>query len=207
MTQTLERTAEVSDLMCSNTTVEAIQTFLLPLGVGMDALEAAGRVFMARSNSAQASTSLMTLTRPKTTYSRVTDTSRRSFADSLQRLHQHTGLDWGQIARTLGVTRRTVHNWLTGTRVNGVNAGRIAYLYKATLQEIGTRTPDEARAYLLSPGVVGVTPLSRITKALRADHAQSASAMGAVDLLRPAEDPVGPPVSAPLARDIPVADL
>lgn len=172
MTSSATFPRQVADLIPPGTTIKQGVAYSIPMIV----IGVAERDHLGSSSTVglrlplavgSAEATLVTLMTPRTSYGRVADTDRRSFADSLQRIQQRTQLDWGQIARTLGVSRRTVHNWLTGTRVNGVNAGRLAYFYKAVLQELTGRSPEDGRTFLLTPDETGVTPLARITTAVR----------------------------------------
>jgi hypothetical protein len=128
-----------------------------------------------------------------TDYGTVSDTSSRNFASSLRRIQASTQLDWGQIARTLGVSRRTVHNWLAGMQVNGVNAGRIAMLYRAVVQELGPKgRRDDPRAYLLAPDRTGVTPLARITQYIRGKGRTERLPISTMELLTGPSSEEGP---------------
>lgn len=91
----------------------------------------------------------------RTWYGLATDDSTRNFALSLRRIQENSGMSWGEIAQALGVSRRTVHNWLTATKVNGQNALRIAGLYRAVTQELAHVARGTAREHLLAPGPSG----------------------------------------------------
>jgi transcriptional regulator with XRE-family HTH domain len=140
---------------------------------------------------------------------RTRDADLLNHGDMLRRVRQQTGLEWGQIAHALGVTRRTVHNWLAGSRVSGPNAERIAEFYNAILQALTgvPRTGDSCRRHLLEPDLSGVTPLARIATRIRRTSPQRQPVMRGADLLRPpssAEDqtPIGV-----LAGDIEVVEI
>lgn len=128
--------------------------------------------------------SLAALVESGTGYGTVTDTSDRNFAHSLRRIQEHSGLNWSEIARTIGVSRRTVYNWLADTTVSGVNAARIAGLYRAITQELTGVRRESARPHLLAPGPGGDTPLSRITRDLREQYTGSRPVISGFDLLR-----------------------
>lgn len=74
----------------------------------------------------------------------------RSTAEEVVRIHHVSGLTWEQLARLLGVSRRTVHSWASGGRVAAVNLERLATV-TALLESRSTLTPDENRVWLLSP--------------------------------------------------------
>lgn len=118
-----------------------------------------------RSESVTASDLLST----RTGYGIVTDGASRDFAQSLRRIQENSGMSWGEVATALGVSRRTVHNWLVAGRVNGANAKRIAALYRAVTQELAGIDRDAARAHLLAPGADG-TRWAIITRTIRSDY-------------------------------------
>lgn len=144
------------------------------------------------------------LIEPGTGYRLATDDARRDFADVLRRIQQHTSLDWGQVARTLGVSRRTVHNWLSGTRVSGVNAQRLNGLYNALTSELdGVDRPD-SREYLLVPDGSGVAPLDRIRRHLAQQYARDLPVMSPLARLKRPITGDRPPRTGGLAADSPV---
>lgn len=131
--------------------------------------------------------SIETLISTGTGYGTVTDATERDFAMSLRSIQEHSGLNWGEIARALGVSRRTVHNWLIGTKVNGINARRVAGLYRGILQELVGVSRESARTHLLAPDANGTTALARITKDVRGKYGTKAPTISGVDLLRTPE--------------------
>lgn len=140
------------------------------------------------------STSVASLVRVGTSYGRVTDSSDRSFALSLRRLQEHSQLTWGETARVLGVSRRTVHNWLTTAKVNGENARRIGGLHRALTQELAAVPRENAREYLLAPGPDGGSRLAVIARDLRAQYPRQRQVASGFRILRSSdstqEDPV-----------------
>lgn len=129
-----------------------------------------------------------------TGYGTVVDSTNRDFAQSLNRIKDHSGLSWGEIARTVGVSRRTVHNWLTSSKVNGVNVRRVAGLYRAVTQELTAIPRESARSYLLAPNPDG-DRLATIARDLRARYPHSRPAVDAVRLLESPRGVEGPLVS------------
>lgn len=151
--------------------------------------------------------SLASLVEIRTGYGTVTDTSERNFAVSLRSIKEHSGLSWGEIARTIGVSRRTIHNWLADARIRGVNAARVSGLYRAVTQELTGIPRSRARSFLLAPGDDGITPMSRITLGLRSNYVRQRPVIGGVDLLRtsaPGDDPI---INGGLDASIPGVDL
>ncbi len=92
-------------------------------------------------------------------------------------------MSWGEIASALGVSRRTVHNWLAAGRVNGENARRISGLYRAVTQELVGVPRESAREHLLAPGDDG-TRWAAITRAIRADYPRRPRVSSGFDVLR-----------------------
>lgn len=130
---------------------------------------------------------LSELVEPRTGYRLVTDEGNRSFADLLRRVQQHSQLDWGQIARALGVSRRTVHNWLSGTRVSGINAQRISAFYNALTRELANVERGDARAFLLAVPAEGESsPLARMTRYIRENYPEASPRVRAEVLLQSA---------------------
>ena len=65
-------------------------------------------------------------------------------------LHNESGLTWDQLARTLGVSRRSLHAWAAGQRVNGANLERLSTVYR-TIRAIGANSPESMRHLLFAP--------------------------------------------------------
>lgn len=65
-------------------------------------------------------------------------------------LHEESGLTWDQLARTLGVSRRSVHAWAGGQRVSGRNLERLSYVY-STINAIDASSAEDRRHTLFSP--------------------------------------------------------
>jgi len=65
-------------------------------------------------------------------------------------LHRESGLTWDQLARTLGVSRRSVHAWAAGQRVSGTNLERLSHVY-TTIRGLNAPTPASRRRLLFAP--------------------------------------------------------
>ena len=65
-------------------------------------------------------------------------------------LHEESGLTWDQLARTLGVSRRSAHAWANGQRVSGRNLERLSYVYSA-IKSIDASSAEDRRHALFSP--------------------------------------------------------
>ena len=69
-------------------------------------------------------------------------------------LHEVSGLTWDQLGRALGVSRRAVHMWATGSRINSVNAEHLNQLV-GIVQKVESEHPSDLRAALLAPRIGG----------------------------------------------------
>ncbi|WUH97781.1 hypothetical protein OHR68_30330 [Spirillospora sp. NBC_00431] len=65
-------------------------------------------------------------------------------------LHDESGLTWNQLSKLFGVSRRALHHWAAGGRMNAAHAERLAALVTA-VRQVGGETPGERRARLLAP--------------------------------------------------------
>lgn len=81
--------------------------------------------------------------------------------DILSRLHARSLLTWEQIARLMGVDRRTIHLWLTGTQPRGPRAERLSRVMQV-VDGFGSLTPEEIRGRLLQPGDAGQPSLFEV---------------------------------------------
>jgi hypothetical protein len=79
-------------------------------------------------------------------------------------LHDASGLTWEQLGRLFGVSRRAVHLWANGGRMNATNAEGLAELVALVRELPGG--PDERRAALLVPSMGG----GSIVDQIRARH-------------------------------------
>lgn len=70
--------------------------------------------------------------------------------DLIRDLREKSGLTWDQIARLFGVSRRSVHMWANGGRLNSEN---FEFLSKVTtvVSGLSASSSDERRKQLLSP--------------------------------------------------------
>jgi len=75
-------------------------------------------------------------------------------ADELRWLKAHSGLTWDQLGKAFGVSRRAVHLWANGGRMNESNAAALREL-AARVRGLGDVEPPDARAALLAVGPTG----------------------------------------------------
>jgi transcriptional regulator with XRE-family HTH domain len=85
---------------------------------------------------------------------------------ALKEIKDLSGLSWQQIADALGVTRRSLHHWLNGSRINDAHTVRIGQL-RNLVDEIAGMPPQEARSFLAAPDASGTSPLKRFALAGR----------------------------------------
>ena len=87
-----------------------------------------------------------------------------SIADSLRRVHAQSKLTWTEIAATLGVSRRTVHNWLAGMVVSPRHAADLAELTQLISEHsVAGESPELTRSRLIAPDANGRSPLTRMS--------------------------------------------
>jgi len=104
-------------------------------------------------------------------------------ADLVIRLHAQSGLTWDQVGRLLGVSRRAVHMWASGKRVNAHNAELLADLARMVDSAVGG-TPDERRAWLFTATAGGATPVERfLSRHRQPGHPLSGSGYTPAELL------------------------
>ncbi|WP_306205177.1 helix-turn-helix domain-containing protein [Actinoplanes sp. RD1] len=80
-------------------------------------------------------------------------TPRTAQAAEVRWLREASGLTWEQLGRLFGVSRRAVHLWATGGRMNSSNAELLAELVGLVRELPGG--PDDRRAALLAPTADG----------------------------------------------------
>jgi len=86
--------------------------------------------------------------------------ARTTTAASVSHLHDHSGLTWDQLGKLFGVSRRAVHMWASGKRMNARNTELLAELLRLINSAPG-ETAEERRAWLFAPRADGVTPIER----------------------------------------------
>lgn len=106
----------------------------------------------------------------------------------LQQLRRLSGLNWGEIARAVGVSRRTIHNWLSGDHVAGVHLSRLLELSRV-VNLTTTGSPEATRAALLLPNANGRSLVDDLALVARpARHPLSSVSVG--DLVTPVDETV-----------------
>ncbi|MBJ6616164.1 DNA-binding transcriptional regulator [Streptomyces sp. I4(2020)] len=74
---------------------------------------------------------------------------RADTGESIRQLRASSGLTWDQMARLFGVSRRAVHLWAAGGRMNSRNIEFLGVLERVVNNLPGS-TPEERRALLFS---------------------------------------------------------
>jgi DNA-binding transcriptional regulator YiaG len=86
-----------------------------------------------------------------------------STAKAINKAHEDSGLTWEQLGRVFGVSRRAVHMWASGGRVNATNAELLMRFVDLLGQIEGG--PDERRAALLAVGSDGKSAIDKFRSA------------------------------------------
>ena len=92
-----------------------------------------------------------------TTGGQVVETSNLAASAAIAELRLRSGLTWDQLARLLGVARRSVHFWASGKPLNAANEERVGRLL-AVIRHIDRGEARKTRTALLSPLDDGTVP-------------------------------------------------
>jgi len=111
-------------------------------------------------------------------------------AHPISELRRLSGLTWDQLARLLGISRRTLHFWASGKRMTPLNEERLARLL-SVVQRLGQGSSAETRARLLSRGDNGELLFDLLAKG-RYDDALARSGRPAPASERPELRPLSP---------------
>lgn len=106
----------------------------------------------------------------------------RNVPGLLRRLRRNAQLNWGDVARALGVSRRTIHNWLSGAQVARTHLSRLMEL-ASLVDRIGGGEPATTRILLTQPGPHGRSQLDEFALASRPAHRVPLSMTSVGDLL------------------------
>jgi transcriptional regulator with XRE-family HTH domain len=86
-------------------------------------------------------------------------------AEAIQRLRAQSGLTWDEIGRAFGVSRRTVHAWATGSKLNQEHSARLSVLAQA-VDRLDAGSPELTRAALHAPEPNGLSPYQSLIRSL-----------------------------------------
>jgi DNA-binding transcriptional regulator YiaG len=92
---------------------------------------------------------------------------RATQAAEVRWLHEASGLTWEQLGRMFGVSRRAVHLWANGGRMNAANAELLGQLVAVVRELPGDA--DERRSVLLAPGTDGTSIVDQLRARNRSD--------------------------------------
>lgn len=87
----------------------------------------------------------------------------RSDQEELLWIKEQSGLTWEQLGRVFGVSRRAVHLWANGGRMNEANA-RTLRDFASTVQAVSSDSPEMTRAALMSRDADGLSSLDRLRR-------------------------------------------
>ena len=102
----------------------------------------------------------------------------------LQQLRRRSGLSWGEIARAAGVSRRTIHNWLSGARVAGVHLTQLLQVSRA-VNLVATGSVESTRTALLQPNANGRSIIDDLALVSRPARHLPISSVSVGDLVTP----------------------
>jgi len=77
-----------------------------------------------------------------------------NLAEAVKSLREESGLTWDQLGRLFGVSRRAMHLWANGGRMNAAHAEALSVILRAVRGLPGSGNIDPREA-LLTPGVEG----------------------------------------------------
>lgn len=117
----------------------------------------------------------------------------------LQRLRRLSGLSWGEIARAVGVSRRTIHNWLAGARVAGVHLTRLLELSRL-VDIVATGSVEATRTVLMQPNANGRSILDDLALAARPARRRPLASVSVGDLVTPVDETASVSLQRPQRR-------
>lgn len=91
----------------------------------------------------------------------------RSDRDEVMWIKEHSGLTWDQLGKVFGVSRRAVHMWANGGRLNESNARRLrefSAIIRGVESETPRPTPEVVRARLLQVDSDGMSSIDRLRR-------------------------------------------
>lgn len=104
----------------------------------------------------------------------------------LQQLRRLSGLSWGEIARSVGVSRRTIHNWLGGAHVAATHLTLLLELSRV-VNLAATGSAEATRAALLLPNANGRSLIDDLALAARPAR-RPLSSVSVGDLVTPVDE-------------------
>jgi DNA-binding transcriptional regulator YiaG len=97
----------------------------------------------------------------------VRSAESRSDREEITWIKEHSGLTWDQLGKIFGVSRRAVHMWANGGRLNEPNARRLrtfSAIIRGVESETPRSTPEAVRARLLQIESDGLSIIDRLRR-------------------------------------------
>lgn len=82
-------------------------------------------------------------------------------AKSVRDLHVESGLTWEQLARLFGVSRRAVHHWASGGRMNAMNEEQLGEITDV-VGKLPAGSPAERRSLILATPTEGPSVFEKL---------------------------------------------
>jgi DNA-binding transcriptional regulator YiaG len=108
----------------------------------------------------------------------------QSVSIRLQELRRRSGLNWGEIAYALSVSRRTIHNWLSGAQIAPGHLWRLLE-FEALVDAVDNGDGGRTRESLTQSGSSGRTLLDEFALGSRPIRRVPLSTLSAGDLIAP----------------------
>jgi DNA-binding XRE family transcriptional regulator len=105
----------------------------------------------------------------------------------LQRIRRTSGLTWGELGRAIGVSRRTIHNWLGGAHVAGIHLARLLEVSRV-FDLFATGSAESTRTRLLRPSANGRSIVDDLALAARPARRRPLSSLSVGDLVTPVNE-------------------
>jgi transcriptional regulator with XRE-family HTH domain len=94
--------------------------------------------------------------------------------ETIRDLRARSGWTWDELAKAAGVSRRAVHGWATGARVNQAHSMRLQRLAEA-VRQYDRNSPPETRAALHAPTANGPSAFEMLVRSARGNSRTSLS--------------------------------
>jgi hypothetical protein len=112
----------------------------------------------------------------------------RSDRETISWIKDSSGLTWEQLGRVFGVSRRAVHMWASGSRMNQGNAAQV-HEFAGAVERVQGSSVTETRTALLSVGSTGDSIVNQFRRTHRTGGSEaSGSTLTPLDLIGAAED-------------------
>lgn len=85
---------------------------------------------------------------------------RKTDADLVISLHNRSGLTWEQLAKAIGVSRRSLHMWAQGAAATPAHRA-VMERFARLIDGFGELLPEEIKTRLFEPDSDGIAPIDR----------------------------------------------